>query len=142
MAGAGAIMDGMAGTRDLKVWQRARSLVLECYALSRDFPREELFGLTSQLRRAAVSVVANIAEGHGRRYRKEFLQFLSHAEASLREVDTLLVLSADLCYGNTDRRSVAESLAQETGRMLTGLRMAVERRLRRKEKAARLTPNA
>ena len=104
--------------------------------LSRDFPREEIFGLTSQLRRA-ISVIANIAEGHGRRYPKQFLHFLSAARSSLREVDTFLVLSEDLDFGRGDHRIAAQALAEETGRMLSGLKKAERLKLESTQKNAR-----
>jgi four helix bundle protein len=121
----------------LVVWQRARALVKECYALSAAFPKSEMFGLTSQLRRAAVSVVCCIAEGHGRAYPREFLHFLSDAQASLREVDTLLVLSEDLVLGSTAHRVTAQTLADETGRMLTGLVRAERRKIARSANSQR-----
>jgi four helix bundle protein len=126
----------MAGIRDLLVWQRARSLVKQCYVLTQAFPREEIFGLTSQLRRAAVSVAANIAEGHGRRYPKEFLHFVSDAASSLREVDTFLVLSEDLGMGRADQRARAQEICDETGRMLTGLEKAERLKLEKAQRAA------
>ena len=73
-------MERMRGYEDLKVWQRAMQLVAECYRVSNAFPRQEQFGLTSQVRRSAVSVAANIAEGDGRRYRREYVHHLSMRE--------------------------------------------------------------
>lgn len=122
------------------VWQRARSLVKQCYVLSSDFPKEEIFGLTSQLRRAAVSVIANIAEGHGRRYPKQFLHFLSDARSSLREVDTFLVLSEDLDFGSDDQRIAARTLAEETGRMLSGLEKAERLKLEKTQSEPKKRP--
>jgi len=69
--------------RDLRVWQEAMSLAENCYRLTKGFPREELFGLTSQIRRSAVSVAANIAEGHGREHTKSFVQYLRIAQGSV-----------------------------------------------------------
>ncbi|HUQ80089.1 MAG TPA: four helix bundle protein [Gemmatimonadaceae bacterium] len=80
----------VADHRQLVVWQKAVELSLHAYRLTHDFPREERYGLSSQLRRAAVSVACNIAEGNGRRYRREYINYLSIARGSLREVDTLL----------------------------------------------------
>ncbi len=79
--------------QDLEVWQKAMELAEEVYRITKDFPKEELFGLTSQMRRAATSVPANIAEGWARRGTKEFLQFLNIASGSLRELETYILLA-------------------------------------------------
>ncbi len=79
--------------RDLKVWQQAMQLAKGCYELTRRFPRDELFGLTSQIRRAAASVPANIAEGNGRQNRGEYIHSLRIAQGSLKELETHLILS-------------------------------------------------
>lgn len=86
------------GYKNLRVWQEARKLVLDVYSLTSDFPSDELFGLTSQLRRAAVSVVANITEGYERQHLKEYIQFLYNSNGSLAEVEVFLGLSRDLNY--------------------------------------------
>jgi four helix bundle protein len=78
--------------KDLLVWQQGMKLAVACYQLTRGFPKEELFGLTSQIRRAAISIPANIAEGSGRGTAKDFIQFLRIAQGSLREVETHLLL--------------------------------------------------
>jgi len=80
--------------RDLRVWQEALELAEACYLLTRVFPRDEQFGLTSQIRRASSSIAANIAEGHGRESTQSFIQFLRIAQGSLKEVETHLILSA------------------------------------------------
>ena len=92
----------IANYRDLLVWSRARDLVEVCYKLSARFPQSEMYGLTSQLRRAAVSVPANIAEGHGRRNLGEYMQHLSIANGSLKEVETHLLISVRLKYVRKD----------------------------------------
>lgn len=79
--------------QDLEVWQKGMDLAEGCYRITRSFPTEEKYGLTSQIRRAAVSVPANIAEGYGREYRAEFIQFLRIAQGSLKELETHLLLS-------------------------------------------------
>jgi four helix bundle protein len=78
--------------RELKVWQAAMDLAERCYLMTKSFPKDELFGMTSQIRRAAASVPANIAEGQGRQSTKEFLRFLSIARGSLMELETHLIL--------------------------------------------------
>src|SRR5262249_3823706 len=88
--------------RDLIAWQKAMDLVEVVYGLSTSFPREELYGLTSQIRRAAVSVPSNIAEGQGRWTTGEFLQFLGVANGSLREIETQLHIALRLKYVTQD----------------------------------------
>jgi four helix bundle protein len=84
--------------RELLVWQKAKALTVQIYAASEQFPRAETYGLTSQIRRAAVSVASNIAEGQGRLTLGEFLHFLGQARGSLLELDTQLAISLDLNY--------------------------------------------
>ena len=79
--------------RDLKVWQTGIDLAEECYFVTRDFPIEERYGMISQIRRASASIPANIAEGHGRKTRAEYIQFLYIAQGSLKELETHLILS-------------------------------------------------
>ena len=79
--------------RDLKVWQEGMNIAEACYQITKTFPREELYGMTSQIRRSAVSIPANIAEGYGREYRAEYIQFLRIAQGSLKELETHLLLS-------------------------------------------------
>lgn len=107
--------------RDLKVWQKAMDLVVGCYRLTEGFPKSETYGLSSQLRRAAVSVPANIAEGQGREAIKEYLHHLSIANGSLMELETHLLIAGRLRY--TEDRELAPLLAQtsEVGKMLNGL---------------------
>jgi len=84
--------------QDLIVWQKARKLASEIYQATNGFPKSELYGLTSQLRRAVVSVASNIAEGQGRMTKGEFLQFLGHSRGSLLELETQLAIAVDLHY--------------------------------------------
>jgi four helix bundle protein len=84
--------------RELFVWQKAKALAVEVYKQTEQFPRSEIYGLTSQIRRAAVSVASNIAEGQGRLTTGEFKQFLGHARGSLLELDTQLAIAYDLGY--------------------------------------------
>src|SRR5579859_7947867 len=107
--------------RDLKVWEKAMDLVSESYKLTKVFPKTEIFGLTSQLQRAAVFVPANIAKGHGREHLGDYLHHLSIANGSLMELETHLLISERLAYlGTTD----VERLLRQSGevsRMLAGL---------------------
>jgi four helix bundle protein len=84
--------------RDLIAWQKAKVLALDVYLCTREFPKAEIYGLTSQMRRAAVSVPSNIAEGKGRYSQKEFVQFLYHARGSLLELETQLEIAHELSY--------------------------------------------
>jgi four helix bundle protein len=96
--------------------------IAECYRLSSRFPRSEMFGLTTQLRRAAVSVAANIAEGNGRWHIKEYLHHLSISRGSLNEAETYLKVAVMLTYVTSAQTHKACALAKEVSRMLTGLR--------------------
>ncbi|MFC6646827.1 four helix bundle protein [Granulicella cerasi] len=104
---------------DLQVWQKAIQQSVAVYKLTEHFPRQEMYGLTSQLQRAAVSVASNIAEGRGRLNNGEFRQFLGMAQGSNYEVQTQLVIAKELGLGNQDRIQQAQSLNAEVGRMLT-----------------------
>ena len=107
--------------RELIAWQKAMDLAERVYRASRSFPREELYGLTSQLRRSAVSVPSNIAEGQGRLTPGEFKQFLGHARGSLLELETQIQLAGRLGYCSpTQLQALLESSA-EVGRVLNGL---------------------
>ncbi len=108
--------------RDLVVWQKAMSLVEEIYALTRQFPADERFGLVAQLRRAAVSVPSNLAEGQARKSTREFVQFISHAEGSLAEVDTQLTLSQRLAFCQERETEPIFSHVEEIRKMLASLR--------------------
>jgi four helix bundle protein len=107
--------------RDLKVWQRAIQMTLAIYRVTTGFPKEEIFGLTGQIRRAGVSVASNIAEGYGRNSRGEYKQFLGMARGSNLEVQTQLFLASELNYGNPSLLKTAESLSIEVERMLNSL---------------------
>jgi len=104
--------------RELLMWQRAMQLTAKIYRLTQGFPREEIFGLTSQIRRAAVSLPSNIAEGHGRLNTKEFRQFLGIARASNCELQTQLEIARMLEIGNSEQIDEAEKLSHEVGKMI------------------------
>ena len=116
--------------RELEVWQFAMELAESCYRVTRSFPKEEMFGLTSQIRRAAVSIPANIAEGQGRDYTKEFLHHLSISRGSLMELETHLLLSRRVGLLNQDDLDHCLTLTDRISRMLSGLRKALENRLK------------
>ncbi|PYS25252.1 MAG: diversity-generating retroelement protein bAvd family protein [Acidobacteria bacterium] len=104
--------------RDLKVWQKAIDLVVECYRYSTAFPKSETYGLSSQIRRAASSIPANIAEGYGRGSRKEYVQFLLVAQGSLKELETHLIISERLHYCTSAQTELLLAHTAEIGRML------------------------
>jgi four helix bundle protein len=110
------------GYRDLVVWKKGITLAKEIYLLTKKLPADEKFGLVSQMRRAAVSVPSNIAEGQARRTTGEFVQFISHAEGSVAELDTQLTLCQDLKLLSFNDCSPAATLLEELRRMLNGLR--------------------
>ncbi len=107
--------------RDLLVWQRAIQNSVAVYRLTSNSPREEVFGLTSQLRRASVSVASNIADGYGRASSGEYKHFLGMARRSNSEVETQLVISRELKFGNLPEMERAESLTAEVGKMLNAI---------------------
>ena len=108
--------------QDLLVWQRAHGFVLAVCKITAAFPRREIYGLTSQMRRAAISVAANIAEGFAKRGKADKVRFMNTAEGSLEEARYYLILSQDLGYANT--RELME-LLNEVGRLLKGYSRAI-----------------
>jgi four helix bundle protein len=104
--------------RELVAWQRAIELTTALYRLTQQFPREEIYGLTSQLRRAGVSAASNIAEGYGRRTRGEYRSFLGIARGSTLEIQTQLVIARGLGFGDEREIARAEELAEETSKLL------------------------
>lgn len=104
--------------RDLIVWQRSIELVTAIYQLTNAYPKSELFGLTSQMRRAAVSIPSNIAEGYARKSRKEYIQFLRIAYGSGAELETQLTITRNLALVTEEKLKVSEALLNETMRLL------------------------
>jgi len=107
--------------RDLEVWKRSMELVANIYGITQAFPKEELYGLTNQLRRAAVSVPANIAEGWGRGTTREYIQFLRIARGSLFELETLMNISGKLEYAKVKNQQQILQEIQEISKMLNAL---------------------
>ena len=112
--------------QDLDVWQRSIDLVEECYRVTATFPNDERFGLTSQIRRAAVSVPANIAEGFGRDQTGGYIQFLRIAQGSLRELETHLIIAERVKIAATTALAAAKELTDRVGRMLRALIRSLE----------------
>lgn len=115
--------------RDLKVWQAGMDLAEQVYKLTQAFPKQETYGLSSQIQRAAVSVHSNIAEGHGRDSTKEYLHFLSVALGSLHEVETQLILAGRLKYLDQKDLDLVLARMDEAGRMLRGLQKSLKAKL-------------
>ena len=114
--------------KDLKVWKESIDFVTLLYKVTDSFPKSELYGLTSQLRRAAVSIPSNIAEGASRNHKKEFIQYLYISLASASEVDTQLVISSNLNFINEKELSILSNKLNEISKMLQGLIKSVNRR--------------
>lgn len=115
--------------RGLKVWQKAMDMVIACYQITKVFPKNEIYGLTSQIQRAAVSVPANIAEGNGREHQREYLHHLSIAHGSLMELETHVLIAGRLEYVETSEVDAILAMTDEVGRMLSGLRKHLKSKL-------------
>lgn len=115
--------------RDLTVWQKAMDYVVAVYELTRGFPKEEQYGLTSQLRRAAVSIPSNIAEGHGRQTTRDSLHFLSVAYGSLNETQTQIIIGLRLGFLDKAQCSRLQEMSNEVGRLLNGLSNSLKNKL-------------
>jgi len=107
--------------KQLAVWQKSVQLVVEVYRATRNFPDDERYGLTSQLRRSAVSIPSNIAEGHGRATRGEYIQFLCHARGSLFELETQIAIAGQIGFLSTESVEHLTSGTAEVARILNGL---------------------
>ncbi|MGH9512984.1 MAG: four helix bundle protein [Terriglobales bacterium] len=107
--------------KDLIVWQKARALAIDVYRVTEKFPKAEVYGLTSQLRRAAVSIPSNIAEGQGRLTKGEFRNFLGQARGSLLELETQLTIAFDLHFLDPEDIASLERSCSEIGKLLNGL---------------------
>lgn len=116
--------------RDLKVWQLGMDIAEAIYELTRDFPNQEVYGLTSQMQRAAVSVPANLAEGHTRASTKDFLRFVSIAQGSRAELETHLQLAQRLGYGDSKRIAELLMTLDELSRMLRSLQRSLRAKLK------------
>ena len=125
----GARDERMNSYRELTVWQLGMQIAREVYGLANSFPKNEQYGITSQVQRAAVSIPSNIAEGHARDSTKEYLRHLSIARGSLAELETLMLLCRDFGYANTDDCSQMMARLDELSRMLRGLQNSLRRKL-------------
>ena len=114
--------------RDLVVWQKAMELVTETYRITKKFPKDEIFGLTGQMRRAAVAIPSNIAEGYGKSSRKEYIYFLSNARGSLLELETQVLIAGNLTYLKESEANNLLALVSEVGRITHGLLSSLKTR--------------
>ena len=117
----------MKSFRELRIWQAAMDLVEKIYLLTRSFPKQETYGLASQLQRAAVSIPSNIAEGHTREHLKEYLHHLSMAQASLAELETQLEIALRLKYLTTGQLKELMGETSSLGKQMYSLRNALRR---------------
>jgi four helix bundle protein len=120
---------GVSSYQQLKVWQLGIQLTKSAYVLTQNFPIDERYGLTSQMRRAAVSIPANIAEGHARDSTKEFLHHISIALGSLAELETMLVLTREFGYGDMSAIAALLQNTNEESKMLRGLQKTLKSRI-------------
>ncbi len=112
--------------RDLRVWQESVNLAESCYRLTKTFPKEELYGMTTQIRRASVSIAANIAEGYGRKTREEYIQFLYIAQGSLKELETHWLISQRVELASPQSVNPILNQCESVGRLLLTLIRALE----------------
>jgi four helix bundle protein len=117
--------------RELIAWQKAMDLVVAVYRLTKGFPKEEMYGLSIQIRRAAVSVPSNIAEGQARNTTRDFLHFLSIAYGSVKGLETQVLISERLCYINAKIRDSLIKSRIEVARLISGLKNSLKKRDRR-----------
>ncbi|MBI5758736.1 MAG: four helix bundle protein [Planctomycetales bacterium] len=120
--------DVIRSYRDLEVWQLGLALAKDCYLRTRGFPKEEMFGMTSQIRRAAASIPANIAEGYGRDSTGEYVQFLRIAQGSLKELETHWILAGEVGLARTEDIEPLLQKCDRLGRMLRSLIRSLQRK--------------
>jgi four helix bundle protein len=126
----------MRNYRDLQVWKKAHDLTLELYRVSQRFPRKEMYGITGQLRRAAVSIGANLAEGYGRRTSNELARFVRVAMGSASELDYHILLCRDIGLMSSDAFSISTAKLTEVRKMLTSFLQSVEEQIETQSRAA------
>ena len=114
--------------KDLEVWKVAMDLAESCYATTKEFPPEERYGMTAQIRRAAVSIAANVAEGYGREQTRSFIQFLRVAQGSVKELETHLMLAERVELSSADVIAVLLGQCERVSKMLRNLIRALEKR--------------
>ncbi len=113
--------------KELIVWQKSHKLVLEIYKVTKSYPKEEVYSLTNQIRRASVSIAANIAEGYKKKTKASKLNFLNISEGSLEEVKYYIILSKDLEFISEKEFNQLESITEEVGRLISGYSSAISK---------------
>ncbi|MDS1345337.1 four helix bundle protein [Planktothrix agardhii] len=114
-------MSDVKDYKDLIIWQKGIDIAEKCYYLTKNYPKDEMYGMTQQIRRCAVSIPANIAEGYGRRYTREYVRFLTIAQGSVNELETHLILSVKVGLCNYDDLKDIIMLLKEEARMIITL---------------------
>lgn len=122
-------MERINSFKDLIVWQKSHQLVLAIYSITKTFPKEEIFSLTNQVRRASVSIAANISEGYKKKTIPNKLNFINIAEGSLEELKYYIILSKDLKYIDEKNYEQLYNYAEEVGRLINGYEKAISKRL-------------
>jgi len=122
--------------RDLRVWQEAMALASDCYVLTKAFPKEEVYGMTAQIRRAAASIAANVAEGHGREGARSFVQFLRVSQGSLKELETHLLLAERVQIAEPSAVAPILARCESLGRMLRRLIRSLQEKAGRSHEEA------
>jgi four helix bundle protein len=122
-------MTAVKDYRELIVWQKAMDLVETIYLTTKAFPKDELYGLTSQIRRAAISIPSNIAEGNGRNTTRDYVHFLGMAYGSVKEVETQVLIAERLQYINSTRSNELVKMTGEISRLVSGLMNSLNRKL-------------
>ncbi len=117
------------GFKDLDVWKKSMALVTRIYLLTKSLPKDEMYGLTSQMRRAAVSIPSNIAEGRGKRSTKDFLRYLNIAYGSSAELETQMLIAENLGYIDAKNAQPIQDQIAEVNRMLNGMMQGLEKKL-------------
>ena len=119
---------GIKSYKDLLVWQEGMQIAQACYQITKEFPKEEIYGMTSQIRRCAVSIPANVAEGYGREYPSQFIQFLRIAQGSLKELETHLLLAIRVEITTTQKIKPILNNCESLGRMLRSLIRSLQKK--------------
>ena len=120
-------MSSVTTYKDLLIWQKGIEIVKEVYLLCKELPKEELYGLTSQIKRSSVSIPSNIAEGWGRNYTKSYIQFLKYSRGSLLELETQIIIAKELDFISTEMFAKIQNLITEESKMLNAFIKSIDK---------------
>tara|TARA_R110002073_G_scaffold279535_4_gene443687 strand:+ start:14828 stop:15190 length:363 start_codon:yes stop_codon:yes gene_type:complete len=120
-------MSKISTYKDLLIWQKGVQIVKEIYIICKDFPKDELFGLQSQIKRSSISIPSNIAEGWGRNYTKNYLQFLKYSRGSLLELETQIIIAKELNFISTEKFNIIQDLITEESKMLNAFIKSIDK---------------